>query len=55
MTITAYDVQKIKVGYLENKENLELLDKFNIMYSINLYLNFINIFIYILKIISKKK
>ena len=53
--ITAYDVQKIKVSYLENEDNPEFLDKFTIFCSLNLYLDFINMFIYILRIIGKKK
>lgn len=55
MGITAYDVQKVKAGYLENENNQELLDKFTIYWSLNLYLDFINMFLYILRIVGKKK
>ena len=55
MGITAYDVQKVKAGYLEIENNQELLDKFTIFWSLNLYLDFINMFLYILRIVGKKK
>ena len=55
MGITAYDVQKVKAGYLEIENNQELLDKFTIYWSLNLYLDFINMFLYILRIVGKKK
>lgn len=54
--LTAYDMQKIKFihqsSYEFNKENL---NKFAIVAALELYLDLINLFIYLLRLIGKKR
>lgn len=54
--LTAYDMQKLKKIHYEAYEIDEyLVDKFAIIGALTLYLDFINIFLRILKFIGKKK
>ncbi len=55
MGITAYDTQKVKRIYEAYEGNEEMLAKFSIYCSLQLYLDFVNMFIYILRIVGKRK
>lgn len=52
--ITAYDAQKMKALYVSYEGNEEMLQKLSIYSAFDLYLDFINIFLYILKIVGKR-
>ncbi len=52
---TAYDTQKIKAYYLHYSANEERAAKASIFSALALYLDFINIFIYLLRILGKRK
>lgn len=52
--VTAWDAQKIKDMYVQASYNPELLEKLGIYAALQLYLDFINIFIYILRIIGRR-
>lgn len=52
--ITAWDSQKIKAMYAQAFGNPELLDKLSIYSALQLYLDFINIFLYIIRIIGRR-
>lgn len=54
MGITAYDVQKAKKLYITNEGNSEMLGKLSIYSAFQLYLDFINIFLYILRILGNR-
>lgn len=49
---TAYDVQKIKRGYENYSHDEEALKKSTVNIALELYLDFINLFIYILRLMS---
>lgn len=54
--LVAYDVNRIKqMAYYAADGDSELMEKFGIMGALNLYLDFINLFLYILRFFSKKK
>jgi hypothetical protein len=57
MGLTLYDVQKIKKMYLHyaetNDENM--MEKLTILGALELYLDFINMFLYILRIVGRRK
>lgn len=52
--LTAYDTQKIKELHLENTDS-ETQSKGAIMGALTLYLDFINLFLYLLRIFGKRK
>lgn len=52
--LTAYDTQKIKELHLENADS-ETQSKGAIMGALTLYLDFINLFLYLLRILGKRK
>lgn len=52
--ITAWDVQKAKKLYMANQENQAMLNKLSIYSAFDLYLDFINIFLYILRILGNR-
>lgn len=52
--ITAYDTQKMKALYMANQGNEQMLQKLSIYSAFDLYLDFINIFLYILQILNKR-
>ncbi len=51
--ITAYDVQKLKVLYLSYENDIEMQNKLSIYSAFQLYLDFINIFLYVLRFLDK--
>lgn len=52
--ITAYDVQKMKALYDKNAENPSMLEKLSVYSAFELFLDFINLFIYILRMLGNK-
>ena len=52
---TAYDTQKIKMFYAYYSSDVAMLDKASIFSALQLYLDFINIFLYLLRILGKRK
>lgn len=52
--LTAYDVQKMKKYYLAFAHDEEMLNKLGIYSALDLYLDFINIFLYVIRLIGKK-
>ncbi len=52
---TAYDTQKIKAYYLHYSADEEMAAKASIFSALALYLDFINIFVYLLRILGKRK
>lgn len=55
MVITVYDIQKMKQLYYLADNDQELTSKFAIYSALELYLDFINIFIYILRLLSRNR
>lgn len=55
LAITAYDVQKIKKNFYIAKGDYEVLDKLSIFGALQLYLDFVNIFLYVLRILGRRK
>lgn len=53
--LTAYDTQKMKVYALQTAGNPEATARLAIVASLDLYLDFINLFLYILRILAKAK
>ncbi len=53
--LTAYDTQKIKEMWEAWFENWESEMKMSIIWALNLYLDFINLFLYILKLFGSRK
>ena len=54
--LTAYDTQKIKqLAYASHVEDEEIRNKVALLGAITLYLDFINLFLYILRIFGKRK
>jgi uncharacterized protein len=53
--LTAYDTQKIKGYYYQLAGNGEMAAKFAIMGALNLYLDFINLFIYLLRFMGDRR
>lgn len=51
---TAYDTQKMKALYLQNEGNNDALNRLYVYSALQLYLDFVNIFLYILRFIGKK-
>lgn len=54
MGYTAYDTQKIKAYYTIAANNSEMAEKGSILCALALYLDFVNIFLYILRLIGRK-
>ena len=52
---TAYDTQKIKAFYAYYSSDSEMLEKASIFSALQLYLDFINIFLYLLRLFGKRK
>lgn len=52
---TAYDTAKIKQNYYFYQGNAELLKKASIFSALELYLDFVNLFLYILRILGKNR
>lgn len=54
--LTAYDTQKIKhMAYLYGNQELETTQKIALIGAITLYLDFVNLFLYLLRIFGKRK
>lgn len=53
--LTAYDTQKIKHMYYEVAGNTEAMAKASIMGALNLYMDFINIFVHLLRFIGERR
>ena len=53
--LTAYDTQKIKIMLYQAEEPDEEYQKLALMSALTLYLDFINLFIYILRIFGSRK
>lgn len=52
--ITAWDAQKCKKLYIQNAHDEVMVEKLSIYSALELYLDFINIFIYLLRILNNK-
>lgn len=53
--LTAYDTQKIKQYYYSTADNFELARKVAVMGALRLYLDFINLFLSLLRIFGKRR
>lgn len=53
MGLTAYDVQKLKFWHAQYEGDYEMAKKASIFGALQLYLDFINIFLYILRLLSR--
>ena len=54
MGLTAYDTQMLKHHYAYFGGNAAMLHKASIIGALNLYLDFINIFLYILRMVGRR-
>lgn len=52
---TAYDTSKIRANYAMYAGNTELLKKASVFSALQLYLDFVNLFLYILRILSRNR
>ena len=52
---TAYDTGKIRQNYVHFAENQEVLEKASIFSALSLYLDFINLFLYILRLLNRSR
>ncbi len=55
MGFTAYDTQKIKRYYYAYQQDQNMLEKCSVIAALQLYLDFINIFIYLLRFMGRRK
>ena len=57
MGLTMYDVQRIKKQYVyyANVNDEDMMEKLSIMGALELYLDFINMFLYVLRITGRRK
>ncbi len=55
MGLTVYDMQKIKAIHAQYSGDATLLQNFSIYCALQLYLDFINLFLYILRILGRRK
>ncbi len=53
LALTAYDTQKIKANYMMYQHDAAMLGKASIYAALQLYLDFINLFLYLLRFMSK--
>lgn len=53
--LTAYDSQKLKRAYYSVSENAELMAKVSIMGALNLYLDFINLMLFLLRFLGDRR
>lgn len=53
--LTAYDMQKMRAMYYACESEPEMLDKISIYSALDLYLDFINIFLYVLRILGRSQ
>ncbi len=52
---TAYDTHKIKEAYAYYGNNTMMLEKASIFSALELYLDFINLFVYLLRVLGRRK
>ncbi|MGN1014519.1 MAG: Bax inhibitor-1 family protein, partial [Butyricicoccus sp.] len=55
VAFTAYDTQKIRENYYYFQGNPELLQKASIISALQLYLDFINLFLYLLRLFGRNR
>ena len=55
LIITAYDAKKIQAYYAYYGQNSEMAAKASVFSALQLYLDFINLFIYILRFVGNRK
>ncbi len=55
LVFTAYDTQKIKAYHQVYSQNPQMAKKASIFAALQLYLDFINLFIYLLRVLGKRK
>ena len=55
MGLTAYDTQKVKAFYYATSGNEEMAHKASIYGALQLYLDFINIFLYVLRFVGRNR
>jgi FtsH-binding integral membrane protein len=55
LAFTAYDTQKIKAYYAAYQGNADMLKKASIFSALQLYLDFINLFLYLLRILGRRR
>lgn len=55
LAYTAYDTQKIRAFYQAYQGNEEMMRKASVYSALQLYLDFVNMFIYLLRIMGKKR
>ena len=55
--LTAYDTQRIKTDYIAHAQHMdqEWLDKSGIMGALSLYINFINLFMFLLQFMGNRE
>jgi FtsH-binding integral membrane protein len=53
--LTAWDTQKLKRIAVEGNENSETGQKFSIIGALTLYLDFINLFVFLLRILGNRR
>ena len=53
--VTTYDSKKVKDYYHAFEGDAEMLEKVSIYSALNLYLDFINLFLYLLRLLGKRK
>lgn len=54
LCLTAYDVQVLRRNYYACENDVELQSKMNIYSALELYLDFVNIFLYVLRIVGNR-
>ena len=54
VAFTAYDTQMIRRNYMAFQGNPELLQKASIISALQLYLDFINLFVYLIRLFGKR-
>jgi len=52
--LTAYDTQKMKAMYHHYSGDPELLEKVSVIAALELYLDFLNLFLYLLRFLGKR-
>lgn len=55
MAYTAYDTQKIKMFYYQLQDQPEMLQKASIISALELYLDFVNLFLYLLRLLGRSR
>lgn len=53
--LTAWDMQKIKMFFAEAYEDNETVKKYSVLAALNLYLDFINLFLFLLRLLGNRR